>query len=1040
MTTVPTIRCSSCGHPVSADAVRCSACGALLGRAGRQSTAFELLKAALAVRYPIERLLGQGGMATVYLARDLKHGRPVAVKVLRPEISPILGAERFLREIEVAATLQHPHILPVHDSGEALVPGYGAPFLYYVMPYVQGESLRARLRREMQLPFEDAVTIAQEVADALDYAHRQDVVHRDIKPENILLSEGHAIVADFGIARAIHSSAEESLTATGIVIGTPAYMSPEQSTGSQGEDGRGDIYSLGCVLYEMLAGRPPYTGSSAQAIIAKRLSAPITSLRTVRPEMPHRLEQVVMRALAPRAEDRFSTAGQMAAALGSGMPRRLESTAVTSPSHGSSKRSRLRISLAIGLAALLAIVVGLAVRRSSTSQPTPTVNSRIVVLPFGYYGSPQSKYLSHAMVTLLSSVLDGVGDLRTVDPSAVLALAGDEAPGGLKQERALEIANRLGAGRYITGNVVEGAAGQFTMSAAAYEVPSGMADGQRATVEGSGLTQMFRLVNDLAVQLLGALEIRQSAPRLESISTGSIVALNEYLKGESALRKGSYGQAAEAFGRAVAADSLFALAWFRESYALTFTETPEKAEPAVQQALALKSRLSERDRRLAEALAAILEVQPAVADRLYRALVYDYPDDVEAWFGRGDVVLHFGPQYGLSMDSLSQTFERVLLLDPSHGEARAHLPWAAGLDGRLTLLDSAVSRYLASDSAGYYAPVFRTLRAFALGDSAAEAAALAKRNGMDDLQRLLAVNMTAALGDPVRTQQLAGRLFIEPTRLPEVQAFGHLLDAFLEHAQGRHQSVAADLAAADTLEPASALEHRALLALLPFRETPGAELRDIRDRVQRWNAAGPNSGAPANLWLAPHAGLHPQLRLYLLGALSARMGDNAGARRYATELMRVDSSRNMRVIGPALGHEILAQLAVASGKPSEALRELEQTSLGDAHTRTWERAYSSPFFSQSLGRMLRARLLANVGREDEALRWYGSLWMANAFDLVYVGPARLGEAEIYDRRGDRDRALQEYKRVIELWRDADPELRATVKRVKARIALLEKGG
>jgi tetratricopeptide (TPR) repeat protein len=430
-------------------------------------------------------------------------------------------------------------------------------------------------------------------------------------------------------------------------------------------------------------------------------------------------------------------------------------------------------------------------------------------------------------------------------------------------------------------------------------------------------------------------------------------------------------------------------------------------------------------------------VQPALADRLYRALAYDYPDDVEAWFGRGDVVLHFGPQYGLSMDSLSQTFERVLLLDPKHAEARAHLPWAAGLNGRLGVLDSAVSGYLASDSAGYYAPVFRILRAFAHRDSAAEAVALARRDAMDDFQRLLAVNMTAALGDPVPTQQLVRRLFIEPTRLPEVRAFGHLLSVYLDLARGRHQAASADLAAADTLEPASALEHRAMLGLLPFRETPEPELRRIRDRIQRWNTAGISPGVPANVWLAPHGGLHPSLRLYLLGALSARIGDNATARRHATELMLGDTTGATGAIGPALGHEILAQVALASGQPAEALRELDQTSLTGPHARTWERAYSSPFFSQSLARMLRARVLATLGREDEALRWYNSLWMANAFDLVYIGPARLAEAEIYDRRGDRDRALQEYKRVIELWKEADPDLQGSLNRAKERIAVLE---
>jgi serine/threonine-protein kinase len=212
-------------------------------------------------------------MATDFLAHDLRHDRPVALKVLHPELAATLGPERFQREIKLAARLQHPHILTVHDSGQT------TGHLWYTMPYVAGESLRDRLRREGQLPLDDALQLTREVADALGYAHRQGVIHRDIKPENILLSQGHALVADFGIARAVQTSGGEHLTETGHSVGTPAYMSPEQSMGDSALDGRSDLYSLGCVLYEMLTGEAPYSGSSAQAIIAKRLMDPVPSAR-----------------------------------------------------------------------------------------------------------------------------------------------------------------------------------------------------------------------------------------------------------------------------------------------------------------------------------------------------------------------------------------------------------------------------------------------------------------------------------------------------------------------------------------------------------------------------------------------------------------------------------------------------------------------------------------------------------------------------------------------------------------------------------------
>jgi eukaryotic-like serine/threonine-protein kinase len=222
------------------------------------------VQAALTDRYRVEREVGAGGMATVYLAQDLKHHRKVAVKVLRAEVAAVLGPERFLREIAIAARLHHPHILPLYDSGRA------EEFLFYVMPYVEGQSLRDRLTRERQLPLDDALQIAREVADALSFAHSQGVVHRDIKPENILLESGHAVVADFGIARAISAAGSERLTETGIALGTPAYMSPEQAFGEAHLDGRSDIYALGCVVYEMLGGDPPFTGSSAQAILARK--------------------------------------------------------------------------------------------------------------------------------------------------------------------------------------------------------------------------------------------------------------------------------------------------------------------------------------------------------------------------------------------------------------------------------------------------------------------------------------------------------------------------------------------------------------------------------------------------------------------------------------------------------------------------------------------------------------------------------------------------------------------------------------------------
>jgi len=269
----------------------------------------ERLTTALADRYRVDREIGRGGMAHVFLARDLKLDRPVAVKVLRPDFAASLGTERFLREITLAAKLEHPHILAIHDSGEA------DGLLYYVMPYVEGESLRQRLEREKQLSVDEALQISREVADALSCAHSRGVIHRDIKPENILLQSGHAVVADFGIARAVTAAGGAKLTETGLAIGTPAYMSPEQAAGSADLDGRSDLYSLGCVLFEMLSGETPYTGPTPQAILAKKLNEPLPHISVVRKTVPAEMEVALTRALARVPADRFPTAGQFAEAL-----------------------------------------------------------------------------------------------------------------------------------------------------------------------------------------------------------------------------------------------------------------------------------------------------------------------------------------------------------------------------------------------------------------------------------------------------------------------------------------------------------------------------------------------------------------------------------------------------------------------------------------------------------------------------------------------------------------------------------------------------
>ncbi len=369
------------------------------------------LSSALAGRYHIEREVGHGGMATVYLARDLKHGRRVAIKVLRAELAHVLGPERFLREIEIAARLQHPLILPVFDSGaESSTEDGSGRCLWYAMPFIAGESLRDRLEREKQLPVDEAVRIAGEVAQALGCAHAQGVVHRDIKPENILLSDGHAIVADFGIARVVDAVDGVRLTETGLALGTPAYMSPEQGAGEAGIDARADIYALGCVLYEMLAGQPPFTGSTAQSIRARHAVDPVPSLRSVRSTVSRGLEGVIRRALAKVPADRFASAEEFAAALKSGHAAERAGRRVRGPLVGT---------IVAGVIGLLL----LALLRSSgngTSHATGTGSIKsLAVVPFkNLTGDTAQVYLAQGFTDQLVTSLAQISALRVIDLKA----------------------------------------------------------------------------------------------------------------------------------------------------------------------------------------------------------------------------------------------------------------------------------------------------------------------------------------------------------------------------------------------------------------------------------------------------------------------------------------------------------------------------------------------------------------------------------------------------------------------------------------------
>jgi serine/threonine-protein kinase len=561
----------------------------------------EQLEAGLTGRYVLERELGRGGMATVYLARDVRYDRPVAFKVLHPELGQVLGPERFQREIRLAARLQHPHILTVLDSGET------AGHLWFTMPYVAGESLRARLQRERQLPLDDALRIAREAAQALQYAHDQGVIHRDVKPENLLLTrDGNTLVADFGVARALGAGAEESrLTETGLVVGTPAYMSPEQASGDKALDARTDIYSLAAVLYEMLAGEAPYTGATTQALIVKRLTEPPPTVRSVRASVPESIDQAIRQALAPTPADRFPTVAQFAQALQ--VTGTVSTTAPTVGTAASAIESRPAPQprpvpqsrrFPVAAAALVTgLLIGLGVlfawRHSSGGAAAVSGSPVLAVLPFENLGPSEDEYFA-------DGVTDAVrGKLAAIPSVQVIARSSSE-PYKKASKSAEQIARELGARYLLTGTVRwekgSGGANRVLVSPELVEVSPGSAPKTRWQEPfDASLTDVFQVQADVATrvaQALGATLGSGERKALEAPPTKNLAAYDAFLKGEEisnglgvvdpVLLRRALGY----YEQAVALDSAFALAWAQLSqthsllYALS-EPTPEDARAAL---------------------------------------------------------------------------------------------------------------------------------------------------------------------------------------------------------------------------------------------------------------------------------------------------------------------------------------------------------------------------------------------------------------------------------------------------------------------------
>ena len=569
--------CPACKTPLPEEAQFCLHCGVATptdpGVPPRTAATgvLEVSKVtrALAGRYKVERVLGEGGMATVYLAQDLKYRRSVAVKVMRPELASTLGADRFLREVEIAARLTHPHILPMYESGEA------EGLLYYVMPYVEGETLRDRIHRETQLPVEDALKIAREISEALAYAHEHGIIHRDIKPANILLGGGHAMVADFGIARAVSTTAAESLTQTGLAVGTPYYMAPEQAMGDREVDARADIYAVGALLYEMIAGEPPFTGPTPRAIITRSMTENPRSLTSSRAELVPEVDRVALKALSKSPADRYPTARTLVAALDQALDvTRSGDRPIVAPA----RRARLRVPMlvAVGIIAVLATAFAIVKRPHGAAKET-----RLAVLPFTNRGAPEDAYFADGISDEVRGKLAGLGTMQLIARSS-----SDQYRESTKSPK--QIGNELGVDYLLTATVrwAKAADGTSRVQVVPELIDARTGDVTWQQSYDANLTDVFQVQTQIASRVAGALGVAlgsREETQLGERPTKNLAAYDAYLKGRAivATDPASTRRAVAFYEQAVALDSSFTEAWARLSRSLGTLYTNTTPDPVV---------------------------------------------------------------------------------------------------------------------------------------------------------------------------------------------------------------------------------------------------------------------------------------------------------------------------------------------------------------------------------------------------------------------------------------------------------------------------
>ena len=573
------------------------------------------LEDALAKSYRLDRELGRGGMATVFLAHDMRHNRRVALKVLHPELGHSIGPDRFLREIQLAARLNHPHIVPLFDSGEA------GGYLYYVMPVVDGETLRDRLLREGQLTVDEALPLVRGIAAALDYAHRQNIVHRDIKPENVMLQDGEAVVMDFGIGKAVSVAADDTLTQTGMVVGTPAYVSPEQASGETRIDGRSDQYSLACVLYEMLSGRKPFAGPTAQAVISRRFSEPVPSLRSVLPGAPEEVETALTKALARDADDRFPTTMEFARAL---------------------------------------VATHMATPDGSPLQATH--GKSIAVLPFtNMSADPEGDFFADGIADEIITALSKVKALKVSSRTSSFTFKG-------KNDDIREIGRKLQVSTILEGSIRKSGKRLRLNAQLVSAEDNSQLWAERYDRE---LEDVFEIQDEIASSIVAALRVvltEDEKRAIEQVPTSNLDAYEFYLRGRQFFhqhRRKAHEFARQLFERSIELDPGYALAHcgvadccsFLYQYFDASTENLRKAESASKRALELAPQLAEA--HASRGLAVSLTGKFDEAETEFQEAMRLDPKSFEAAYFYGRACMSQGKS-----DEAAKWFERAITVRP----------------------------------------------------------------------------------------------------------------------------------------------------------------------------------------------------------------------------------------------------------------------------------------------------------------------------------------------------------------------------------------